>query len=337
MDERMAPKINRGMTDEPRVPHANAAGVQTGKPGLLPNRLYRASGGESEAVDYMTAWSRAQQRKAGELPPLKGGIDDDSPEMYMHPGANPFGKTFAAQGSALDDDDIDHLRAPDEIAKPVPPPSEPPRTEIPPPAEKPLAYDTHPATVGQPVHVQPIEFLPGGFGEPVDTKGYEPSVQSRSVPLASTVRPSHTVEQQQLQYQPVQVIEKPVYVTKEVPVFKEVEKIVEKPVEKIVEKPVETEFSKWYAKRCRVQLATPEMTFTVSAIAVSRSIHGVTVLMATDGDSMTFIPRAGTHIKLAYDGKVDNTIFTGVSFEIEDLKLMGLCFLVRENEADEKK
>jgi hypothetical protein len=335
----MAPKINRGMTDEPRVPHANAAGVQTGKPGLLPNRVYVSSGGEENAVDYMTAWSRAQQRKAGTLPPLKGGIDDDSPELYRHPEATPFGKTFAAQHKALDGDDVDRLRAPDEIAKPVPPPSEPPRTEIPPPAEKPLAYDTRPATVGQPVQVQPIEFLPGGFGEPVDTKGYETGVQSRPVPLASTVRPSHAVEQQQLQYQPVQVVEKPVYVTKEVPVFKEVEKIVEKPVEKIVEveKPVETEFSKWYAKRCRVQLATPEMTFTVSAIAVSRSIHGVTVFLATEGDSMTFIPRAGTHIKLAFDGKVESTIFTGVSFEIEDLKLMGLCFLIREDGTDEKK
>ena len=123
-----------------------------------------------------------------------------------------------------------------------------------------------------------------------------------------------------------------------------VERIVEKPVDRVVEKvverkvevPVETAFSKWSSKRTRVEIATPDTTFNISAVSVIRSAHGVVVVLPTSNDSMTFVPKTGSRVTVGNgDLGVVETIYTGVSFDIPDLSIMGLCFLVPKSGARE--
>jgi hypothetical protein len=144
-------------------------------------------------------------------------------------------------------------------------------------------------------------------------------------------QPSRRRRRAQPQVQIVEkVVEKPVYVTKEVPVYRDVEKVVEKEVVK------PGPFEKWYGKRTRVTIATPEMQFSVSAIDVTRALFSLVVFLPTRGDSFAFVPKAGTSIRVGYQNKVEDTVFTGVTFDLEELGVLGLCFLVKGDNTPEK-
>lgn len=108
-----------------------------------------------------------------------------------------------------------------------------------------------------------------------------------------------------------------------------IEKVVYKDriVEKVVEKP--SPFDTWKKKRTRVQISTQETTFVISAIDAVRSEHGVALLLPTSDDAMTFIPKVAARVKISSrELGVLNTAFTGVSFDIEELGVLGLTFLV---------
>lgn len=105
-----------------------------------------------------------------------------------------------------------------------------------------------------------------------------------------------------------------------------VEKVVEKVVEKIVER--ETEVSKWLKRRTRVGITMGDVTFSISAIAVVKADHALTVFLPTANDAMTFIPKVGASVSVSNDGEQADTIFTGASFDIPELGVLGLAFLI---------
>ena len=67
------------MENEPRTPKATADGLQEGRP----HPQLRKYAAHYDKVDYATAMMRLQMRRSGEMPLIKGGVDDGSPEMEV--------------------------------------------------------------------------------------------------------------------------------------------------------------------------------------------------------------------------------------------------------------
>lgn len=107
-------------------------------------------------------------------------------------------------------------------------------------------------------------------------------------------------------------------------------------VEKVVEVEKETPATKWLKNRVAVQISTQEMTFNISAISIIKSIHAVTLILPSSNNTMTFIPRTGSRISI-HSEVTDTleTVFTGASFDIPELGILGLAFLIK-SAADDK-
>ena len=286
------------MKDLPRVPRTDESGIQIGVGGIPPHKKAIAYG---KPVDYMEAAANMNKRLRGEIPPIPGGIDDNDPALYDHPTSNsPYEKMHVAQHGARTEEQVEKLKNKN--------------------------VDEPPVESGGPVkdetEAPPLPYAPLKVEEREGQTVVYPDPATPVPAFADTAAPKK--RRRTAQPQQVQVIEKPVYVTKEVPVFKEVEKVVEKEVVK------PGPFDEWVKRRIRVQIGTQETTFNISAIAAVKSIAGVTVFLPTANDSMTFVPRTGAKVTLAIRDDVIDTIFTGVSFDIEELGIMGLCFLVRK-------
>ena len=346
--------------DTPRVRATDEAGIPKGAFGLLPNRLYPRPG---VASSWMEAVANANKRIAGEMPPIKGSVDDESPELYRKPPKGmAFGKTFAAQSGSLDEAAVDALRAPKEVGGPSDEEDKPDNeheklssgtekeheklssgiapanlTPAPPPPESRPSYQPE-MLPGDPFADPgfPVQSTPVRSEEVVRNMSYDEykALLAREQQQAELAREHLEADKPKRTRQKAQIIEKivekPVYVTKEVPVFKEVEKIVEKEVVK------PGPFEKWYEQRVRVTIATPEMQFSISAIAVSRALFSLVVFLPTKGDTFAFVPKAGTSIRVGYQNKVEDTVFTGVTFDLEELGILGLCFLVKGDNTPEK-
>lgn len=294
------------LKDLPRVPRTDESGIQIGVGGIPPHKKAITYG---KPVDYMEAAANMNKRLRGEMPPIPGGIDDNDPALYDHPKSNsPYEKMHVAQHGALTEEQVERLKNKDTDDLPV--------ESGGPVKEEPLA-PTMPSVEAPPLPT----YAPLKVDEREGQTVVYPDPAAPVPAFADTAAPKRRRRTSQPQ---VQVIEKPVYVTKEVPVFKEVEKVVEKEVVK------PGPFEEWSKRRVRVQIGTQETTFNISAIAAVKSIAGVTVFLPTANDAMTFVPRTGAKVTLAVKDDVIETIFTGVSFDIEELGVMGLCFLVRK-------
>jgi len=280
------------LKDFPRVPRTDGSGIQLGVGGIPPNKKAISYG---KPVDYMEAASNMNKRLRGELPPIPGGIDDNDPALYDHPSSNsPYNKMHVAQHGALTEEQVELLKM---------------KVGDGPAPEQGGPVSSVDATASEAVRTEPVPVRT----ESVPVVSEEVAVEAPSVKQGARKRRSQVVEK---------VVEKPVYVTKEVPVYKEVEKVVEKEVVK------PGPFEEWSKRRTRVQIGTTETTFNVSAVAVVRSLYGITVILPTNNDSMTFVPRTGAHVRIGVKDSVSDTIYTGVSFDIEELGIMGLCFIV---------
>lgn len=306
------------LKDFPRVPRTDASGIQIGVGGIPPHKKTANYG---RPVSMEEAAANMVRRKNGELPLIPGGIDDNDPALYDPPKtSSPFEKMHVAQHGSLTPEQVEMLKRKNTEEPPVE--SGGPVKEEP---DVPPVQDPEPPQEVQRREIPPIQYAP----LKVDTvDGQVVLYPDQSVPtpaFAESAAPKRRRRTAQPQPQ-VQVIEKPVYVTKEVPVFKEVEKVVEKEVVK------PGPFEEWSKRRVRVQIGTQETTFNISAIAAVKSIAGVTIFLPTANDAMTFIPRTGAKVTLGIKDDVIDTIFTGVSFDIEELGVMGLCFLVRKKE-----
>jgi len=285
------------LKDLPRVPHAEGTvktGMQTGVGGNPPDKKYISYG---EPVDIAVAAANLRARVKGEKPIIAGGIDDEDERLYNKPEpTGPFSKMRVAQGRALTAGDVERIKS-GGSAGPSGKVISGPRA-VDGNAEKKAPgnlVSSYPDTPGQVDGRR--EGLFRSMGGPA---GREPP------------QPEDDTAQQLNGGQP-----KVVYVDRPV----EVEKVVE------VEK--ETEASRWLRQRTRVMISTSETTFSVSAVAVVRSEHAVTVILPTSNDAMTFIPRTGARIKVQYKGSDPlDTVFTGAVFDIPELGILGLAFLI---------
>ena len=313
------------LRDYPRVPRTDGAGIQIGVGGIPPHKKAISYG---KPVDMAEAVANFNKRLKGEMPPIPGGIDDNDPALYDKPeSASPFKKMHVAQHHAMTADQVEALKR-KETDEPAVEAGGPAVPEVP---DVPHGPDEHsgpdlagpPGDIGDPSAVAErtapvLPYRTMTFEEFKESHPDRTDASEAVAEVAAKVR-RRTKPAVQIVEKPV-FVEKPVYVTKEVPV--------EKVVEKIVEKPADGPFEKWVAQRTRVQIGTTETTFSMSAVAALRSPNGVTVILPTSNDAMTFVPRTGAHVTLGVKGEMLRTIFTGVSFDIEELGIMGLCFLV---------
>jgi len=302
----MAGESFDSLKDLPRVPHSEGNGIQVGVGGNPPNRRYVTYGA---AVDSSVAVARLSARRKGEMPLIPGGLDDHDPRLFVKPEAPlPMAKMKVAQSKPLTEEDVMRLKSETKTS------------------ESTVTHAALPVSAGivsngiSGHYVEAHdELLADDMGGPAG-KDRQPRNDKRPVilPQASGYVPPSMPD---------------VSVSFQQPSVVYVEKPVEKIVEKVVEK--ETEASKWLRQRTRVEIGTSETTFNVSAISVVRSMHAVTVILPTANDAMTFVPRTGAKVKIRYNGaEALDTIFTGASFEIPELGILGLAFLVPKGDGD---
>lgn len=81
-----------------------------------------------------------------------------------------------------------------------------------------------------------------------------------------------------------------------------------------------------YEPSVSVEIATSEMTFRINVVKVMASRMGVVLLMAKD-NSFTFIPKDGQNVTLTYGESSFPCKYTGISFELDEMDSLGLCFI----------
>lgn len=297
----------------PRVPHAVGVGVQVGTGGNPPDRKYVAYG---PAVDLSEAIANLKARRKGDKPSIPGGLDDEDEKLYNKPRAlSPFAKMQVAQRGALTAEDVERLK-----------------NGAPEGAGAGEAQASAPRAAGDLGGREGFVVLsPSGTGLVDQRRGgfSSPSAQSEGDRLPDLGGPAGSQDQPATSQGPFYGAAAPSW--SDAPAAEPRVVYVDRPVEKVVEveKAVETEADRWLKRRVRVMISTPETTFSMSAVAVIHSPNAVTLIMPSSNDSMTFIPRTGARVTVQAHGEDPlDTMFTGASFEIPELGVLGLAFLV---------
>lgn len=284
----MTPSSYDELKDLPRVAPADSTLVPKDR-GHPALKHYRK---DDKTYSLAEVVARANARIEGELPPIPGGLDDTNPALYGKGGLGGIGKMKPVHRGALTEDQIKRIENGEKPADPKPDAPSPPSIE----------ERSKPELVSEDDDLSPTQ-LPSP-----PERQIQPVVYSTEELLHGRKRSRK---------QQVQVVER----------------IVERPVEKIVEKVVEVEkpsaAKAFLEKRTRVQIATSETMFSIPAITVVPSLYGLVVVLPLRDDSVTFIPKTGSKVRVSCkDLGTYDTTYTGVSFEIEELGIMGLCFLV---------
>ena len=86
----------------------------------------------------------------------------------------------------------------------------------------------------------------------------------------------------------------------------------------------------YLARRRRIELELTDTALTVPVVDVVLSRYGVTLLLPSSGDGGTFIPKPGSDVKITDGTAIYSCYFPGISFDLPQLHLMGLCFVRSE-------
>ncbi len=81
-----------------------------------------------------------------------------------------------------------------------------------------------------------------------------------------------------------------------------------------------------YEPSVSVEIATSEMTFRMNVVKAMSSRMGVVLLMPKD-NSFTFMPKDGQNVTLTYGESSFPCKYTGISFELDEMDSIGLCFI----------
>ena len=81
-----------------------------------------------------------------------------------------------------------------------------------------------------------------------------------------------------------------------------------------------------YEPSVSVEIATSEMTFRMNVVKAMASRMGVVLLMPKD-NSFTFVPKDGQNVTLTYGESSFPCKYTGISFELDEMDALGLCFI----------
>ena len=100
---------------------------------------------------------------------------------------------------------------------------------------------------------------------------------------------------------------------------------------RIAEGPTLTE--QFLMQRERVTLGLTDGSMQITAVAVLASEYGVTILLPLKDDSVTFIPKPGSEIRISKEDKSWDCYFLGITFDLPALNMMGMVFVRNTEDA----
>ena len=287
--------------DVKRTPRARDGDLQEGRP----HPALRVYGARYEAVSPEVASERLLARKKGEIPIIKGGLDDNDPSLEIKdvglPG--PYEPSRLNNKPRHGGQDKPATPTGGGSSPAVAPPG--PAVPAPDPSAKPAGVPG--GGSAESVMMSLLSSPPGSVESMVDIED-DPLYGIEDRPPPRVGAPSPDPEKEHLSGA----------------LRKASETIAALQAEKSRKSPAE-EYS---SGRVRVEVATDSMTFSVSAVDCIRGASGVVLLLPTSGDSMTFIPSPGSRAVLSCHERssVDECVFTGVSFPIQAIGVLGLVF-----------
>lgn len=297
-----------------RTPHATEDGLQEGRPHPALRR-YQA---DYKVVDWSEGLKLLGQRRKGEVPPIRGGVDDGSDDMVLKDAVlpDPFSKM--------------HINPKEPIHK----------KEAPKPAPKPKST--------MPTREDLMKMKPGSVEDTLDRKAMEefraeppahepdgmnfdpfkPSLSDEEIPPDAVMPGGDRI--QEAPPRPDTIDRE-----REVALAAKVEDLGRKLQQAYAHiDALQSEldaYNSYLDGRVRVELQMSGMAFSVSAVDVVESAFGVVVLLPMKGDSMTFTPALGADavISCQKKGILADAAYTGTSFELEAFGLFGLSFMKR--------
>jgi hypothetical protein len=86
----------------------------------------------------------------------------------------------------------------------------------------------------------------------------------------------------------------------------------------------------YLAKRMRVTLELSDGAMALSAIDIKESRYGITILLPLLEEGVTFIPKPGSELTVVQKDHRWDCFFPGTHFEVEELKILGLVFVKKD-------
>jgi hypothetical protein len=305
-----------------RTPHATEDGLQEGRPHPALRR-YQA---DYKVVDWSEGLKLLGQRRKGQVPLIKGGVDDGSEDMVLKDAVlpDPFSKMHINPKEPI------HKK---ESSKPSPKPAQKPKSTMP---TREDLMKMRPGSVEDVLDKKAMEDFKIDAPEP-DRKNFDPfnpSTSDETIPTDAVMpgrdrlpdappRPDTRQDHERVAFMEAKVAD--------------LNRRLEDAYERIGLLQGELDVYRTYLDgRMRVELQMSGMSFSISAVDVVESAFGVVVLLPMKGDSMTFTPALGADavISCQKKGIVANAAYTGTSFELEAFGLFGLSFMKRPTSGD---
>lgn len=303
----------RGM---PRVPHATEDGLQEGRPHPALRR-YQA---QYKVVDWTDGLKLMAKRRSGEIPHIKGGVDDGSEEMVLKGAGIP--------------DPYSKMR----INPKAPLEREEPRKEETGRASFPTREQLLSSRPGSVEDMVPAPPAPSSRLDPFSPSGDDPAIPADAVMPSGMPAVASLPRAQALVTQPASTAPRRddglAALCARLQGDLDAERARSASLERALSEASSRRGPPEYAsRRMRVELSVNDLMFGLSAVDVIESMYGVTVLLPLGGDGVTFVPPPGalTKISCQKKGIFADTAFTGASFELDELGLFGLSFMKKPN------
>lgn len=318
------------MENEPRTPKATADGLQEGRP----HPQLRKYAAHYDKVDYATAMMRLQMRRSGEMPLIKGGVDDGSPEMEVSDSL------FDNEGHVVVDPKAGETPQ-RPSPRPVPPPEpaqarheEPPRRLPPPVPTREELLRSAPGSVEASVdvsadpfvgHMQTVPRYDPFSGEKFSGEIPEPA---RDAGL-SRLREENADLKRSVDMMKAQLMEsrgalKPLQDSLQE--YRRSYDELKRTAEGLAAELKAAQGPASYLRgRTRVSVSANGMSFSVSAVSMEESRYGVMAVLPVTQDGMTFTPAPLTDVDLEWGGRAETLSFC-TSFDVDGLGIRALVF-----------
>lgn len=282
-----------------RVPHATEDGLQEGRPHPALRR-YQADYG---VVDWTEGIKLLGQRRRGDVPPIKGGVDDGSKEMVL-------------EGAVL----------PDPYSKMHIDPKAPIRTK------EARAGAAAPSAARGPVSRETaMSFLPGE-AEAMVPRSYDPftpasDAHEQDIPPDAVMppRPPRKADPESRMRAPGSGV--PRTGDRAAESYESEIASLRRKVEALSARVAAIDA--YLSGRTMVDLGLAGMSVSVPAVDVIESDMGVVLLLPYGGDSMTFVPSVGAEasVRCRDRGVSARAVYTGTRFELPAFGIVGLAFM----------
>lgn len=302
----------------PRVPKATENGLQEGRPHPALRR-YQAN---YRAVDWTEGLKLMAARRSGEEPAIKGGVDDNSPEMELENTVlpDPYAKMQIDPKKPVS-------KPKPKAAKPKPAPATRPEAAS---SDDPTGKNSGPNATNpylsrdQVMKMAPgsVEAFAGRFDPFSSSNSVDEEIPPDAVMPGRPVKAPPAPEERRQAEVPAPDIQELVDLRVRADRLFAENQALNARIRK---------HDEYLSQRTRVQVQLDAMSFGVSAVDVIESPYGIVVLLPLDGNSMTFKPAPMSPAVIACPerGLSFDVAFSGTSFDVPALGVSGLVFVKR--------